>query len=170
MITMGDVLAVVAGLFGLCFATWALLLASALLFPAKAEIASVAATQKPWKNLGRGLLVTGLFGVIGIGMLASPLPPAKLVGWVLILALLAVAALGMAGITLVAAERLQTLEPNLSPYACLVRAAAIMVVPGILPILGWFLIGPLLLIAGTGAGWSALLNRSRQVAPQYEVS
>jgi hypothetical protein len=169
MITMGDVLAVVTSLFAICFATWALLLASALLFPSKAEHASDAASHKPWRNLGRGLVVTLVLGTIGVGMLASPLPAAKLIGWVVVLAHLAISALGMAGITLIAAERLQRLEPSLSPYACLVRAAAIMVIPGILPVLGWFLIGPLLLLAGAGAGWNAVMVRNRTVVQQIEV-
>jgi hypothetical protein len=170
MVTMGDVLAVAAGLFGICFATWALLLASALLFMRRSELAEEAIRRSPGKTIFKGLLLAGVLGVIGLALLSQPLPVGKLLGWLMILALLATSALGLAGLARIIAARVAQMEPNLSEYACLVRAAMVLVVPGILPFLGWFLIAPLLLFAGAGAGMAAVLARAEKPVVEAQVA
>jgi hypothetical protein len=55
-----------------------------------------------------------------------------------------------------AAGRVQEHEPRLSPYAALMRGAALVVVPGLLPVFGWFIIAPAMLFVGVGAGTKAL--------------
>jgi hypothetical protein len=54
------------------------------------------------------------------------------------------------------ADRVLEHEPKISPYAALMRGAALVVVPGLLPVLGWFLVAPVMLFVGLGASTKAL--------------
>ncbi len=164
MITIGDSFAVVALLGGICLSAWALMMAIALVFPGKAEHAKSRLVNRPWASFFIGLLIWATVGIVSIAFLASPLPPAKLVGWMGILGLASVAAIGSAGLASLASERLKALAPEQTHYACLSKSAAYIVISGIVPVLGWFLIVPFLIFASTGAGMAALLVRDRQTA------
>jgi hypothetical protein len=95
--------------------------------------------------------------IIAVILLASlHRPIAVLAAWLIVLTLLSFAALGGTGLAMLAAERVQEHEPRLSAYASLMRGAALVVVPGLLPVFGWFLVGPALLLIGVGAGTKAL--------------
>lgn len=169
MVTMGDVLAVAAGLFGICLATWALLVASTLLFTRRTSQARDSIGRAPGWAIVRGVLATGV-GVFGLVLLSSPLPAAKLLGLSLVLSVLSVTAIGMAGLARIAADRIGELEPSLSAYACMVRGAAIVVIPAILPFLGWFVVAPVLLFVGAGAGMSAVFSRSSSPVIEAQVA
>lgn len=156
MLILGDVLAVVASLFGVCLSAWATLLAFSLLFPGRAEQAANSIRVSPGKMAGQGLASTTVLVILSLVLLQQPLPILKLAGWAIALALLSLAALGLSGLCLVMAARVQEHEPSLSPYAALMRGAALVVVPGLLPIFGWFLVAPAMLAVGVGAGTRAI--------------
>jgi hypothetical protein len=146
----------VASLFGICLSAWATLLAFSLLFPDRATKAADSIHGSPVKMGLLGTGITALLFVGGILLLQQPLPLVKLVGWMLLLANLSLAAMGCSGLATIMAGRVQKHEPNLSAYAALMRGAALVVVPGILPFFGWFLIAPAVLLVGVGAGTKAL--------------
>lgn len=156
MLILGDVLAVVASLFGVCLSAWATLVAFSLLFPDRAERAADSIRESPGKMAGLGLVSTAVLALLSLSLLQQPLPLLKLAGWAIALSLLSLAALGCSGLCLVMAKRVQEHEPALSPYAALMRGAALVVVPGILPIFGWFLVAPAMLAVGVGAGTRAI--------------
>lgn len=164
MTTLGDNFAIVAIIAGICLSAWALIMSVALVFPAKADHARFRLVRKPWATsfIGFGLWLA--VGTLSIAMLANPLPLAKLVGWMGILGLLSIAAIGMSGLATLASERLRTMAPDQTVYTSLSKSAAFIVIAGVVPILGWFLIVPLLIFASTGAGVVALVAKTRQIS------
>ena len=153
--SMGDVFATIAIAITIVLTSWATTLTLALLCPnpvARAE----KATQNPRGILLGGLLLlfVGFFGIVSLG---NPFPLVKLVALVVLLAVLALASFGLAGICQAASRRIMDLDPATAPYPALVRGSACVVGATLLPILGWLLYGPLLLIASLGAGWKALV-------------
>lgn len=157
--TIGDVLAVVAGIGSACVATWALLLGMALLFNRRANMAQQNLQSSPWRVLASGS-VLALFGVGGaIVLLNQPNGILKLVGWALLLATLALAALGVGGLILLLAESVQRAQPGMSQFQALLRGAGLLVAAGLVPLLGWFLMVPVTIIISIGAGWCALRGR-----------
>ncbi|MGV3615083.1 MAG: hypothetical protein ACO1SV_07090 [Fimbriimonas sp.] len=159
--TIGDVFSVVAGVFGTFMALWASVVAAGLLFPGPTERARLA-LEEPKRTVGRGLVVTLTLGVLSVAMSASPLPPVKGVGLILLFWLLAVSILGTAGVAASVARRIQDLDPGMAAYPATIRAAAFVVGGTLLPILGWFAFGPVLFLAGLGAGFKALVPSSRR--------
>jgi hypothetical protein len=164
MVALGDSFTVVALLGGICLSAWAMILSIALVFPGKAQHARTRLVKRPWLSFFTGLLLWLTVGVVGFGMIASPLPIGKLMGWTVLMALLSIAAVGSAGLVTLASERLQALALDLTPYAAVTKSAAMIVVAGLVPVLGWFLIVPFLVFASTGAGIQALMLKERQAA------
>ena len=156
MLMLGDVLAVVATLAGVCLSAWALVMAFSTLFPTKVEEARDAVSGQPWKcfRWGLGLWLTA--GTASVALLNAPNPLAKLVGWIVLLGLLTLAMLGAAGIAAVCARRVKALDPQASDLSAQTKGAVFVIVSGILPILGWFAVAPMVLMFGLGAGSRAV--------------
>jgi hypothetical protein len=156
-VTFGDVLAAVASLVGICVSAWATLVLFSLFFPSRASQAA-SSIRRSASGMGlRGFAIALVMIVATIFLARLPFPMAKLAAWGIMLALLSLAALGGSGLALLAADRVQEHEPQLSPYKALMRGAALVVVPGLLPVFGWFLVGPAMLFVGVGAGTNALV-------------
>lgn len=164
MVTIGDSFAVVALLGGICLSAWALILAVALVFPRKAAQARNRLVNKPWASFFLGLGIWLTVGLIGLGMIANPLPLGKLMGWSVIMALTSIASVGASGLSMLAAERLSALAPEMNNYGSLAKSTAFIVVAGLVPVLGWFLIVPFLIFASTGSGIMALMGRQTETA------
>ena len=154
--TFGDVLAAVAGLVGICLTAWSTLLAFSILFPERASQASDSIQGSAARVGARGAALGILMIVASIVLFRLHQPFFTLVAWLIVLAVLSLAALGGSGMALLMAGRVRTHEPQLSAYAALMRGAALVVVPGLLPVFGWFLVAPLMLFVGIGAGTNAL--------------
>lgn len=161
--TIGDVLAWVGGIGAICASAWTLYVAVALLFAQRSSQAADAILASPGKQGAIGFVVTLILVPISIVALTHPLPLSRLFGMIILLALLALAAVGGAGVALIASRRIRTLDPGVTPFAALCRGAAFVVVPSFFPILGWFLIGPVLFWVGLGAGIRTL--RAPETAP-----
>ncbi len=158
--TIGDVLAAVGGLVALCVCTWALYLTIALLFQQRANQAADAAASGPWKSgfAGFGIALIG----IPFSAIVWALPGGRLFAMLAILTMLTFSVIGGAGISLLAARRIRALDPSINPFSALSRGAALVVLPSLLPVLGWFLVGPLLFFVGLGAGVRALIASATQ--------
>lgn len=157
-ITIGDALAVVGVFLGVCGSLWALVLGASLLFPTKAAAAQ-GALERPWACFLRGLLAVATLGLLAVALTASPGPLGKLLGIALYVFLLAISAIGGAGITHASAERIRELDPEGSAFSALVRGAGILVLSGLVPVLGWFGIAPIALLVSLGAGLKAVFSR-----------
>lgn len=160
MVTIGDVLGVVAALVGLGLTSWALMVSCGLLFPNRVNRAMLVAESRPWKNIGIGAL-TLLPGFFGVLMLGAPFPGVKLIGWTLILTVLGIGAIGAAGLGHLAGKSLARMAPEMGEYPAFVRGCGFLVTASMLPLLGWFAFGPVTLLAALGSGARSLLIPER---------
>lgn len=162
MVTIGDVFSVVAALFAVCLSSWALMLATTLLFPQKTRYAQTEITRRPWRAFLSGLLILLVAGTIGLAMAANPAPGVKLAGIMVLLAVLSVACVGAGGLSSLVGERMQPMDPSLSAYKAVGRGAAIVVGATLLPFVGWWVFTPIVLAVSFGAGLSALTTRHQE--------
>jgi hypothetical protein len=161
MVTIGDAFSIVATLAGVALTAWSFILAFALLFPSKVESARSAISLGVWKCLWSGLAALAI-GAICLVIVNVPNPLAKLIGLVGVAFYFGLVGVGTSGISKLAAERLRTLSgQELNLFASYSRASAYIVLAGILPILGWFLFAPLLMVIAGGAGLRAVLAARR---------
>lgn len=166
-ITIGDALAVVGLVFGVCGSLWALVLGASLLFPSRAATAQTA-LARPWASFLWGLFAALTLGVLAVVLMATPTPPAKILGMALLGVLLGASAIGGAGLVHAAAGRIRELDPESSAFSALARGAGILVLSGLVPFLGWFGIAPIALLVSLGAGLRALLTR-RAATTSHDV-
>ena len=157
---IGDVLAVVASLFGIALTSWATLLAFRLMFPRPVELARREIDRRPWANafVGTGILL--IPGGIFLLLLSAGPAPVKIFGFVGFAWLLAIGAIGAAGL----AASLESRMEGVTGFARTSRATAILVGASNLPLLGWFVFGPAVLMVALGAGARAILRSARSTA------
>jgi hypothetical protein len=165
MVTIGDVFAVIFALTGIGLTAWALTVSCALLFPERVHLAREGAEKGFWRNLPLGLLVL-LVGLVGVVLLGGHLP-AKMLGWLLISGVLGVGAVGAAGLSHLASTRLKRMAPEMGEYPAFVRGAGFIVTASMLPVLGWFLFAPAVLLTSFACGARAAFHRnsSRAIHP-----
>ena len=157
--TFGDVLAITL-LIGVTIVTlWAGIVAFTVIFSRRAQVAANTLSDAPGKRIGIGALIALVAGFVSVSLITGGGPIAML-GFAALAATLALAVLGSAGVALLIAERLQALEPSQSRLRGATVGAALAVATGLLPVIGWFFLMPLLLLASLGAGASALLTKA----------
>ena len=107
-------------------------------------------------------------------MISLPAPALKFLGLLALMMLLSIAVVGLSGISMLVSSRIQAMDPKISPYGAFGRACALLVVATFFPLLGWFLVAPVLIIVALGVGTSALFARKPQAVvlqqPLVEVS
>ncbi len=166
----GDVLMVIALILGAASTLWAGIVVFSLLFPAKVRTAREHLEQRAGRAVGGGLITALLAGGVGLVLANLPNGLVKLIGWGVLLGLLTLAVLGSAGIASLVSERIGRADETLSPLAATGRAAGLMVAAGFMPLVGWFVIGPLALAASLGAGLVAVLAKPvRKAAPAATI-
>lgn len=163
-LTFGDVLAFVAGILATGATLWAAILVSTLLFRERAMRAEIALAERPLKTLFLGAGIAGTAGIGGIILLNLPHGLLKLMGWVVLLVLLSLATLGSGGLALRVSDGIRGMDEKLPTWATACRAAALLVAAGMLPVLGWFLLFPAMMLASLGAGWQAVMVKQRETA------
>lgn len=170
MLIIGDVLAVVFALVGVCVTAAAMMVGSALLFENHAGRAREICRAAPGRSFILGLLATVFFGVVSLTLLQVPVPLVKLAGTLIYLTLMALSAIGMSGVALLTAERISRADESVSRFAALLRASFLLSIACVFPLLGWFLAGPALFATSVGIGVQALLIRSRVAhAPSVQI-
>lgn len=160
---IGDVMTVVWSILG-CFLTiWAAVVAAGLLFPGPSERARKA-IEEPKRAFFHGLALVATLGLLSLVMIVNPLPLFKTVGIVVLCVLLSFGILGTSGVSLAVGRRIQDLDPGMAAYPASVRAAAFVVGGTLMPLLGWFVFGPMLFITSLGAGWKAVVRPARRTS------
>lgn len=171
MLVIGDVLAIVAALVGSAVTVWALVMALSMLFVRRVEVAAEAVEQHPWGAalLGFGLVIT--VGLVGVVLAAMPVPIVKLMGLTILMVLCVLALVGIGGMSHLISRRIRSFAPETTPYQALVKGSSLVVMAGFVPFVGWFLVGPLVIITGLGACAMALVKGAArnplQVPPAY---
>ena len=158
-LSSGDMLVIVTVVIGIAVSVWALMIGMALLFSRKAQMARDSFEEAPWRSFFIGLIAALVKLGLGIGLLASPNPIAKLAGWGIISLFAAVAAIGAGGLAMLVSDRIDGMEPGMSRFAALLKGAAFVVGAGLLPVLGWFAYAPVVATISYGAGVQAIWRR-----------
>lgn len=154
---MADMTALFGSLliFGITFPC--MLTAWWLLFPATVERARQRLDATPWRCFWFGGILTAAAVIPIVILLLLPFGPAQFVGWVLIVLVLFISSLGSAGIAAKMGERLGQ-KSALSPAGAFVRGAIALELAAFFPVIGWFLVFPLLVVTSLGATGFALLR------------
>jgi hypothetical protein len=166
MTTIGDVLMVFGGAVALGFGAWCLVMLVNLLFPQQALKAAEAFANRAPAQIGLGAIVglpTVLFALV---LLNLPLPIAKLAGVVVLVAVVMVASLGFAGLAKLCGERVTSQGGAKHHYEALAKGTLLLVGAGLFPLIGWFVLAPLGLLASIGGGVRALRSKP-DVQPGY---
>ncbi len=163
--TIGDVLAFVGFIGSVCLSLWVLLIGVALLFESKAAAARRVLENEAGRTFCLGIVLLLPLGFAAIALINAP-GILKLIGFLLIAALLALSLLGGAGLALLMGERTGSRAPEISSFSALSRGAGMMSLAWLFPVLGWFLVAPVSIIAGLGAGAKALRKKH---SPQENV-
>jgi len=140
--------------------------ACGLLFPDKVESARTAVSTRSSAVIGNGFLAL-LYGVLAFVVVSLPNPITKLLGTLMLASYFGLVAVGISGIAKLAAERMQSLKDGQSNlFDSFAKASMYIVLAAMLPVLGWFLFAPLLILFGGGAGLIAILKPvpSKEVA------
>lgn len=170
MTTIGDVLAVIGIVTATVLSLWAMVIAVSVLFGERTARARERMEQSPGKVTLLGAVIVLVLGIVVVALLNQPHGLLKLVGWMIHLLLLATGAIGFSGLAALVAQRLTQLEPSLTPYGALSRGALFCVLATLVPLLGWFVVGPLIGFASVGAGVESLFARSHAAAPSQPAN
>ena len=155
---MADISAVFGILLALGIVFPGLLTAWRLLFPVMVERAQLRLELTPWHCFWLGGVLTAVLTVPVVVLLALPIGPAKLAGWVVIFATLSLASLGAAGLAARMASQVQRASPAQTPLGAFVRAALALELAAAFPVIGWFVVIPLVSVTTLGATVFALLH------------
>ena len=154
--TMADVFSVTFILAGLMITLPALWLLLRALFPGAVGRSRDRIAARPVACFLLGLLPAALlFG--GAAVLANVAGPAgKAAAFLLFVAGVLLAGVGLAGFSAVVGERLPSAADEGRPWRGLVRGAVCLELSFLLPFIGWFGVLPLAMVTGLGAAVLAL--------------
>lgn len=160
MLTLGDVLAIVALVFGTAFSLSALSFSAGYAFPIASERAARRAEARTIGSFFAGIGIAVPLVFVGIVLANLPNPLAKALGVTLLAGFVLLLAYGTGVVSWLMAGRIQASCPGMGRHTSLGMASLGVAVAMILPFVGWFLIGPIVSLVGFGA-WAT----SRRVRP-----
>jgi hypothetical protein len=164
MVILGDILAVLTAIVGFVFSAWAVTMGFIVLFPLKAKRSQEILEVSPWKSVMLGLVLWLTVGTLGFTLAASPIGLLKIAGLIVLTGVLAITVVGVSGLTTMVGQRIRSMDEKLSEYQAVSRGTLIAVVAGLLPLVGWFVLIPIVLAAGMGAGTRAVFARKAAAA------
>ncbi|MBI2432046.1 MAG: hypothetical protein HYV26_04175 [Candidatus Hydrogenedentes bacterium] len=132
--------------------------------PAFVERARTQYERRPLRMLFLGLAVAAPAVLAGSALAQAGNGAVKLVGVTLLLFLLLLALLGSTGFARLVGARLQAQSDEMQPWRRVLRGGAIVAITFVLPLLGWFVVLPAVLVSGLGATLSAWKKKSSEVA------
>jgi len=166
-ITIGDALTVVSIVAALGLSAWASMIAANLLFSNRTARASSTIAATPWRIGFSGLVVGFIWLAITTILASIPNPLTKLIAFGLYGLFMAVTAVGAGGLARLMRDRICAGDPQFSITMALARAATWIVLVGLLPMVGWFLLAPVMLCVSFGAGVDAV--RAHRTAPASDT-
>ncbi|MEZ4593808.1 MAG: hypothetical protein R3D55_22080 [Chloroflexota bacterium] len=143
----------------------ALLVLLPALLPGRVARAQQVAQNSPGRSLVIGLVNCLFFGVVAT-IFAQGGDLGGLIALIILLALAAVTAVGLAAINQIVQTRLYPKDEGVKVG---LKTAVLLIAGGLVPLLGWFVITPILLLIGLGAGIIALVRRQRNAAQENKM-
>ena len=135
----------------------ALLVLLPALLPGRVARAQQIAQNSPGRAFVIGLVNFLFFGVLVL-IFSQGAELGGLIAGTILLALMMVTAVGLAGINQIVQGRLY---PNDSGVKVRLKTAVLLIGSGLLPLLGWFVLTPVLLLISLGAAIIALVRRKK---------
>jgi len=154
---MADISAIFFILLILGIAFPAMLTAWWLLFPSLITRAQTRVERTLPQTFWLGLIILIGMTIPIVILLALPIGPAKLTGWLLLFASLALSLIGSSGIAAHLGDRLRQYG-NVTASGGFIRGAVVLELAAFFPVIGWLFLWPLFLIIAFGATGFALLN------------
>ncbi|MES2460405.1 MAG: hypothetical protein V4671_07465 [Armatimonadota bacterium] len=161
--TIGDVLATVAGILTACASLWAAIVVTLLVFSTRTIAVADRIQSQPWRCAGVGTLVLLSAGLVTVILVNQPNGLFKLLGWLSLAFLLALATFGSAGLSRVVAQRIVSTDSAVPPFRAAGYGAGLLVATGLLPVLGWLILA-VSLLTSLGAGTLTLKRKKKQQA------
>lgn len=167
---MADVYAVFGTLLALGISFPGLLLAWSLLFPGSVASAGERFRLTPGRTFLLGLAAVFVAALPIVLLMALPFGPAKLLGSILLMACLAGAGIGAAGIAGSMGDRLEQRAgwPSGGLRGFLGGAVALELA-AVFPFLGWFLVIPVTIIFSLGAALFGLLRWTPRTSQETQA-
>ncbi|MCA9955099.1 MAG: hypothetical protein KC434_10290 [Anaerolineales bacterium] len=145
--------------------SWGTLAALLVLLPALLP-ARVARAQQVVQNSPGRSFVVGLVNFLFFGLVATIFAQGGdlggLIALIILLALAAITAVGLSALNQIVQARL---FPNRPGVRVGLKTAVLLIAGGLVPLLGWFVVTPILLLLSLGAGIIALVRRNSSTAP-----
>lgn len=139
----------------------ALLVLLPALLPGRVARAQQIVQNSPGRAFVIGLVNFLFFGVL-IAIFSQGAELGGLIAATIFMALLAVTAVGLAGITQIVQGRLY---PKREGVKVGLKTAVLLIAGGLVPLLGWFVLTPILLFISLGAGIIAWVRRKSADSP-----
>lgn len=161
---IGDVMTAVFIVVFFGLSLWASCVLGAVAFPERVRRCADAFVGGYWKSLGIGALVGAPMVFVGIALLQHPVLRIfgiLVLGFVVLLALL-----GSSGLVRAVADYVQAAGGAKTDYEAVAKAGLLVVLFAFLPLFGWFIVMPLVLVASIGAGIKGLASGERKKAPE----
>lgn len=142
----------------------ALLVLLPALLPGRVARAQQLVKNRPGRSFVIGLVNALFFGVL-ILIFSQGGDLGSLIALIILLALLAVTAVGLAGINQIVQGRLY---PNEGGVKVGLKTAVLLIAAGLVPLLGWLVLTPILLLIGLGAGIITLVRRKKAETTPFD--
>ncbi|MAT97080.1 MAG: hypothetical protein CL608_08060 [Anaerolineaceae bacterium] len=143
----------------------ALLVLLPALLPGRVARAQQIVQKSPGRAFVIGLVNFLFFGVL-IAIFAQGADLGGLIAGTILLALMMVTAVGLAGINQIVQGRLY---PNDGGVKVGLKTAVLLIAAGLVPLLGWFVLTPVLLLISLGAAIIALVRRKSTASSGIEA-
>jgi hypothetical protein len=162
--TLGDVLAAVALVVTTGFAVFCAMVLSALLFPSRTTRAAREIEFHPWKCVLMGAFLGLPWALIGLIVFQVPSPVFRVIGGLIVISVLVLAAAGSGGLAKLVAQRvaqsskLDTTLTSVSVGSFLIVGAAL------LPVIGWLFLAPVFTLCALGAGFRTAFGGKKQTS------
>lgn len=168
MFVIGDVLATIAIFFGVGLMIWATALVAALLWPHHAARSAKALEGQAGSSFGIGLAVFIPIFLVVVWLFSAQNPATTILAFMIAGALLLFSSLGFGALGYIVGDRIQQASPDTSTWVARTRGLALLTIAASTPIVGWFVLGPVLLIVALGASVRSLAKP--KVQPEWPAN
>lgn len=167
---MGDIFGLILLIVSSAASTIAMLTLLIFLIPKRVQRTRHVIQNSPGRSFIIGFVNTIFFLLIAT-IFAQGGDGGGLLALIIVLALLSFSAVGLASLTLLLRDRIYPEAIKSSGLKSTLKSALLVVLAGMLPLLGWFVLAPIVLIAALGASIVVLVRRDgRQLVETAEES
>lgn len=156
---MADVFKILFLILGMLMCTVSYWLVFAALFPRGVAHTQQSIVSHPWRVLLRGALLGLPLTLLGMALAANGAGPLKLLGAICLMSVTLIALFGSTGLVRQVGLGLSGENGPRHDGALVLKGGAAIAIACVLPLVGWFMVIPLVLIAGFGAATPLLWNR-----------